>query len=294
MPVSGLQGLTGLQELNIDTPEASAEEIQGNAVDPRHGTRGETSRPYSWESQQTPGGKHGPYGPPAEGFLDESMDNCYYYLPAEPIGNNPTAETAPWTHAAPFPKNAPGDMSVSPDNVSRQRRISLAIHRLRTGGQRNVYADTQVAKQDEWQEIWEIDPGVSLLSEPDNRLKSGLAPGGRGGTDRTQSFAHQNSYGFDSFHMHRRYATGRIPGNFLWMQPGGRPMHKSLAGPSRPPIGPDSPFAGQSVGRAFDTQGAILDGPATEYTAPPEPYVAPAVEIAYPESPDWADSYGVF
>jgi hypothetical protein len=293
MALSGLQGLAGLQDLTIDTPEADAEEIQGNAADPRHGTRGETSRPYSWESQQTPGGSHGPYGPPAEGFLDEQSSE-YYFLPAEPIGNNPTAETAPWTHAAPQPKNVIGDMSVSPDNVSRQRRMSAMIHRLRTGGQRNVYLHTMEAKQDQWNEIWEVDPGVTMLSEPDNRLKSGLAPGGRGGTDRTQSFAHQNSFGFDSFHMHRRYASGSIPGNFLWMRAGGRPMHKNLAGPSRPPIGPDSPFAGQDVGQAFSTEGAILDGPATEYVAPPEPYVAPARENAYPDSPDWADSYGVF
>lgn len=293
MAIDGLTGLAGLQSIEIDTPEATPEEIQGNPADPRHGTRGETAKPYSWESQQTQAGSHGPYGPPAEGFLDEF--DQYFALPAEPVGNNPTAETAPWTHAAPFPKNVAGDMSVSPDNVARQRTISAMIHRLRTGGQRNIYLHTMDPVQDKWNEIWEVDPGVTMLSTPDSRLMSGLAPGGRGQTDRTQSFARQNAFGFGSWHMHRRYASGSLPGNYMWMRPGGRPMNKSLPGPARPAIGADSPFAGQDLGKAFSAKGAVLDGPATEYVAPPEPYVAPPVDTSFSdESPDWADSYGVF
>jgi hypothetical protein len=292
MAVSGLNGISGLQSLDVDTPEANPEEIQGNAADPRHGNRGEQSKPYSWESQQTPGGKHGPYGPPAEGFLDE--DGCYFTLPAGIIHDDPTAETAPWTHAAPFPKNAAGDMSVSPDNVSRQRRFSMWAHSRRTGGQRNVYIPTMLAQQDQWAEIWENEPGEVMLTDVNPQMKAGLAPGGRGSTDRTQSFARQNRFGFDGWHMHRRYATGSVPGNYMWMRGKGRPLHKSLAGPARPPIGPDSPFAGQDLGGAFsyDT-GAILQDTPTQYVAPPEPYVAPPVQYADESAPDWADSYGV-
>lgn len=292
MAMDGLTGLAGLQSLYVSTPEADAEEIQGNPADPRHGKAGEQAQPYSWESQQTPAGKHGPYGPPADDFLDENCD--YYFLPAGMVTDDPTAETAPWTHAAPFPKNVAGDLSVSPDNISRQRRFSMWAHSLKTGGKRNVTVPTMEPQQDRWQEIWENDPGETMLSDVSPQMKAGLAPAGRGSTDRTQSFARQNRFGFDGWHMHRRFATGSVPGNYMWMRPGGRPMNKSLAGPARPPIGPDSPFAGHDLGQAFSYDGAILQDTPTQYVAPPEPYVSPPVQYADESAPDWADSYGVF
>lgn len=291
MAMDGLTGLAGLQSLYVDTPEANPEEIQGNPADPRHGHAGEMARPYSWESQQTPAGDHGPYGPPDD-LLDESD---YYFLPAGMVTDDPTAETAPWTHAAPFPKNVVGDMSVSPDHVASQRRFSRWAHSLKTGGKRNVTIPTMEAQQDQWNEIWENDAGVTMLSDVSPQMKAGLAPAGRGSTDRTQSFARQNRYGFDGWHMHRRYAASPIPGNTMWMRPGGRPMNKTLAGPARPPIGHDSPFAGQDLGQAFSyDNGAILQDTPTQYTAPPEPYVGPPVQYADESAPSWADSYGVY
>jgi hypothetical protein len=290
--MDGLTGLSGLQSLYVATPEADPEEIQGNPADPRHGIRGEKALPYSWESQQTPAGGHGPYGPPDGGFLDETE---YYSLSAGMVTDDPTAETAPWTHAAPFPKNVIGDMSVSPDNIARQRRFSMWVHGLKTGGKRNVIIPTMEAVQDQWSEIWEVDPGNSDLTTAPRQLMAGAAPGGRGHTDRTQSFARQNGYGFDSAHKHRRYATGSLPGNYMWLKPGGRPMNKSLPGPARPAIGKDSPFEGQDLGSAFAyDNGAILQDTPTQYVAPPEPYVAPPTQYVDDSAPDWADSYGVY
>lgn len=55
-------------------------------------------------------------------------------------------------------------------------------------------------------------------------------------------------------------------------------MIKSLPGPARPPVGVNSPFYNQNIGQAYDIHGAILQDPATEYVAPPTPYVAPAIQ----------------
>jgi len=100
---------------------------------------------------------------------------------------------------------------------------------------------------------------------------------GWGTRDRTQSFARQNEFGFDSAHVHRRYAQSPIPGNYMWMRPGGRPMVKGLPGPARPPIGPDSPFAGDDLGQSFNINGAILQNVPSEYVPPAQPNLAAAV-----------------
>jgi hypothetical protein len=85
--------------------------------------------------------------------------------------------------------------------------------------------------------------------------------------------------------MHRRYAAGHLPGNYMWMRPQGRPLFKTLAGPARPAIGNESPFAGDDLGFAFsyDT-GAVLQSTPQEYVPPPSPNVntyAPVYDDPY-------------
>ena len=95
------------------------------------------------------------------------------------------------------------------------------------------------------------------------------------GTAISNTYAKRNQYGFDSAHMRRRYAMSSIPGNFMWMRPKGRPMHRNLPGPARPPIGIDSPFTGDDLGVTFgyDTGAILMDQP-QEYVPPPSPNVA--------------------
>jgi hypothetical protein len=128
------------------------------------------------------------------------------------------------------------------------------------------------ALNDQWDTVEQVNPGhTDLASLPRQSQSSGYVWGTR---DRTQSMARQNEFGFDSAHQHRRFAVGSIPGNFMWMKPGGRPMVKGLPGPARPPIGVDSPFAGQNVGQSFSIDGSILQNVPTEYQAPPQPRLA--------------------
>lgn len=273
--VSGLNALAGLQGFTNPTPEATPEEIHGGPVNPAHGLQGEVAQPYSWENEAMGIFPHGPYGPDA-GIITFTGVPA---LPAGVLNQDPTSDKTPYrTHAAPWPKG--NETSVGPDAIARQLEQSAQIHGVKTdAGKAFLYDPTMVAVQDQWTQIWDVDAGQSNLStDVPAQLKGATA--GWGTRSREQSFARQNEYGFDSHHFHRRFATGTIPGNYMWMRPGGRAMVKSLPGPARPPIGTYSPFAGQDLSKAFNTEGAILNDPATEYQAPPTPYVAP------PSQPD--------
>jgi len=86
----------------------------------------------------------------------------------------------------------------------------------------------------------------------------------------------------------RRFATGSIPGNYMWLKPGGRPLYKTMAGPARPAVGENSPFAGQDPTLAFGTLGGILTDLPAEYEAPPQPALAQAMpDVSVPEIGLW-------
>lgn len=278
----GLSALAGLQiQIDADS-QATPEQRSGGVADPRHSNVGEVAKPYPWESNSTQAGDHGPYGPENQ-LLD---DEFWFIQPAGHEYQDPYFDHTPSTRAAPFPKGinsgpVPGE---HPDAVAEQRRQSALIHAVKTNaGARSI--NTVNAFQDDWEEIWDVSPGSTDL-QPIGRqaMSSGF---GWGTTDRTQSFARQNAYGFDSAHKHRRYATGTIPGNYMWLQPGGRPLRKSLAGPARPAIGPDSPFEGQDLGAAFSANGAVLQNVPTEYTAPPTVNLAAQVTYDDPGNVEW-------
>jgi hypothetical protein len=287
--LSSLQGLTGFV---IEQPEASPEDRSGNPADPRHANVGEKAQPYSWESLQTPGAST---VPPETGLVDEDYEGTYEYwtLTASQVADLPAGDTEPWTHAGPWPSDPIGDGSVQPDQIVRQITTNHILRGQKVGpANRAMLRPWANPQQDRWDEIWQVDPNNSDVPEASNQMKASLAPGGRGSTDRTQSFAKQNSYGFDSRHMHRRYATGSIPGNNLWMRPASRPLVKSIPGPAKLPIGPTSQFAGQDPGLAFGIQGAILADLPTAYVAPPTPQVADS-PIGAGESYDYTDYYGM-
>lgn len=286
--IAGLNGIGKLMGLNKADPELTAAEVHGGPVDPAHSATGEIAEPYPWEAY---GGSWGhPQGPlgAENGLLGEPPEN--ETLRAGILRDDPTADRTPYrTHGGPFPKGRA--TSVGPDAVANQLQQNAALRGTNTGAELSrQYRPTMLAQNDDWTDFVEITPGSSeITTDIDPQLKSGAAPGGWGSHSREQSYARQNQYGFDSRHQHRRWATGRIPGNTMWMNPQGRPMTKTFAGPARPATGP-GPFQGQDIGDAFsyDT-GAILQDPATEYQPPVVPYVAPAVTADQSAAPgeDW-------
>lgn len=272
MALTGLTGLTGIavQQRDIAAePQLTPEERYGDTADPRHARRGQQAKPYPWESRLVQGGSlHGPLGPENQLLGDEQ----WFFEPAGDEWEDPTFDHTPSTRAAPWPKGIlsgpiPGE---TPDAVAEQRRQSFGIHGIQMGaGLKGMASQAVGITQDEWVGLNEVNPGHSeQVPIPKQMMSSGYGWGTR---DRVQSMARQNEYGFDSKHQLRRYATGSIPGNTMWMRPGGRPMVKNLAGPARPPIGLGSPFSGDDLGANFSIDGAYLQNVPTEYVPPPQP-----------------------
>lgn len=276
---SGLTALAGYSTTQRGEREATPEERNGGPVDPRHGNWGEQAAPYPWQSSLVgTGGSHGPYGPE-----NQLLDDWYWAMTPGGMDDDPGGEFVDQTpnletrsHGAPWPKGiASGPVpSEHPDRLSANRIQSAQLHGIRSNADASAIPSPQAygVQQDDWVELWNVTPGNSdLPSIPKGMMSSGFMFGSR---DRTQSMAAQNQYGFDSAHVHRRYATGAIPGNTMWMKPGGRPVAKSVAGVARPAIGPDSPFEGDNLGAAFDPYGAVLQNLPTEYVAPAQPALA--------------------
>lgn len=282
--LTGLTGLAGYQ-VQIDSgAQATPEQRSGGTADPRHAQVGESAPPYLWNSQLVQTGSHGPYGPENQMLGDPE----WIWQEAGDVADDPTFDRTPSTGAAPFPRGIlsgpiPGE---NPDAVAFQRAQSAAIHGVNMGASARMQRGYD-ALNDSWDGFYEQNPGNTLTEGPpsDQYRSAGFM---FGTTDRQQSFARQNEYGFDTAHMMRRYATGSIPGNNYWMRPGGRLLAKSLPGPARPPIGPDSPFAGQDLGQAFSISGAMLLNQPTEYVAPPQVnLVQPAVAADNYAAVEW-------
>lgn len=283
--VAPLQSLTGLVVRYDDQPQATPEQRMGNAVDERHGSWGEQGAPYPWQSSLGMGGTHGPYGPENQ-LLGDAND---VWFPGGMLTDPSDLDLTPSTRAAPFPKGvASGPVpGANPDDIAEQLRQSALIHGVKTNaGIRSLTSPQGEVQNDDWQELWEVNPGgTDQVDIPAQMKSSGFMWGTR---DRVQSFAAQNGFGFDSKHMHRRYATGSIPGNTMWLKPGGRPMVKHAAGTARPAIGDSSPFYGDDTGAAFGVQGAVLSTQPTVYVPPPEPYLASAQPFSDdPAPPEW-------
>jgi len=270
--MAGPQGLQPLVGYVLQQPEATPEEIHGSPANPAHASYGEAALPYSWQMNQYGSGPYGPIGP-----NDQVIGEQIPIFAGGVLTDDPTADRTPYTHAAPWPKDPIGDQSASPENISRQLIQNMHIHASNLGSSlKHIYKNSAVPQNDQWTEVWSVSPGTGTLQTPNVPQQIGMNVGGFGSRDRIQSHAVQNSYGYDSAHMHRRYATGAIPGNFNWMQPGSRPMVHTATGIRNFPIGPDTPFYGDDPSSVFGIDGAILQATPTEYMAPPEPLTVPA------------------
>jgi len=279
---SGVTGITPVQGVRYtQEPEAPPEVVHGGPADPAHGRFGEQAVPYSWQSQLTNyAGFSGPYGQ-ENGLLDEPSD--YYGDPAGRLGQNPYGDQTPYRgHAAPANVTLSGPLPSQYDAVNFQlvqgaenRSVDLGASRSRT---LTRFGDAQ---QDAWTEIWDVTQDHDLYGPAPAPVS--VASGGYGTNDRTSNILRkENRYGFDEGHHHRRYANGSIPGNYMWMRPGSRPLVKHFAGVSRPATGPDSPFTGDDIGATFGIQGAVLQVVPSEYQSPPSPQLAAPVNYDTP------------
>jgi len=284
----GIPGITGITGFVSQDPEATPEEMHGGPADPKHGQWGEAARPYSWESQLTGfTGSHGPYDAPY------TNGEFVTVLTAGNLSQDPQSDLNPspgqvgGSHAAPITRPLSGPLPSMADSINLQTVQSRDQHASNLGASRIMQSsqDGLSVQQDNWVENWTVDmAGTTLQTNVPAQVAGGFMFGTR---DRAQSLAQQNEYGFDAPHLHRRTAQGSIPGNYMWMKPGSRPLVKTVPKTARPAVGYDSPFYGDDPMQTFGIQGAVLMNTPTEYTAPPQPNVVssvpdtnPAAEIA--------------
>jgi len=276
---SGLSGLAPLQQVEIANPLATPEERYGGPVNPYHQNVGEQARPYPWQSSLDPSGSHGPYG-----IENQMLGDEYWFI--EP-GGDPSQDPAfdyempnvSKSHGAPHHVTLSGKIPSQYDAICEQIDQSAEMHGAGTNASTGMLTWDEPL-QDNWQEIWNVTPGHTDIPKAPGAIGNNAF--GFGVNDRPMNaYAKVNAYGFDSAHMHRRYAFNTIPGNYMWMKPGGRPMVKSLAGPARPAVGSDSPFYGDDLGISFGIDGAVLQSIPNEYVPPPQPYLAPSTNTQY-------------
>lgn len=268
--MAGLQPVTGLPRFRaVIQPEAPPESVHGGPSNPLHGHFGEQATPYPWEEFAGP---HGPYGPAEDELLSDLPESRTFA--AGTLDQDPYSDRTPYrTHAAPHITGVEFDRG--PEGNARVLRQSAEVHAVKTNAAAMGFASSNPL-QDHWNGFFNLVEGEDMVSPGSNQVA--FQANGFGANDRTSNPFHKsNPYGLNSSHRMRRYATGSIPGNYMWMRPGGRPMVKTLAGPARPAVG-EGPFYGQDIGRSFDTHGVALTDPATEYQAPPQPYVTPTTQ----------------
>lgn len=268
----GVIGLGGSQAYRlVMNPEAPPDVMHGGPVKQRHSDPGEQTHPYPWEEFAGP---HGPYGPAEIGLLSDSPESRTF--PAGTIEQDPTGDRTPYdTHGGPTIRGV--ETSPDPENNARVLIQSYEAHGVRTGAADKARASSNPL-EDQWDGFYSVVPGEDILPNVPGPV-SGQA-GGFGSNDHTNNtYAKRNQFGIHASHRLRRYARGSIPGNYLWMRPGGRPMVKTLPGPARPAVG-EGPFYGQDPTEAYGVEGAILLRPATEYVSPPTVYVTPGVQQA--------------
>lgn len=266
---TGLTGIAGYQVLIEEDSQATPELRSGGAADPRHG---QASPENQFGRGSRIGVPIGPIGPENQLLGDEE----WFWQPGGEDWQDPRFDHTPSKRSGPWPRGILSGPTPTPfpDSVADAREQSRIIHSIDTNADAKFSYDME-ALNDTWETIDQTNPGsTDLQALPKQAMSAGFGWGTR---DRTQSMAAQNGYGFDSAHQFRRWATGGIPGNNMWMRPGGRPMAKSLAGPARPPIGIDSPFTGDDLGAAFGIHGAILQNVPSEYVGPPQPTLSQSI-----------------
>jgi hypothetical protein len=268
--MAGPQPITGMQRFRaVIQPEAPPESVHGGPSNPLHGHFGEQSQPYPWEEFAGP---HGPYGPAENELLSDLPESQTFA--AGNITQDPSGDQTPYhSHAGPMIKGM--EMDRGPQGNARVLAQSAQAHAVRTrAALKGIQSSNPL--QDHWNGFWNTVEGETILPEVGGQVA--YQANGFGVNDRTSNPYHKtNPYGLNASHRMRRYAIGSIPGNYQWMKPGGRPMIKTLAGPSRPATG-EGPFSGQDPTQSYGIQGVVLQDPATEYSAPPQPYVTPTTQ----------------
>ena len=278
--VTGLSGITGLVPSVVASPAATAAEVQGGPANPAHGQYDWGATPlYAWQAGGATAAEGAAPLPASTGEVPGSLpasQDPYAYM-------NPLATGS---HGAPWPSFGVEDSVVnSRDQAAARQSANQDLHaaadvpmmrRMGTMLPANQQMDLEL-------EADYVSSGESMLEPVPGQLR------GIYGRDRIQGYALLNEHGFDAAHVTRPRRSGKIPGNYLWLDGAQRPMVAGHAGRQTWPVGQGSPFWGQTPGTG-SVSGAALQGLPPSYTPPPPPPTGPALAPAPAPSYGW--SYG--
>jgi hypothetical protein len=272
-----MPGITGVAPINgfiqWDDPSADPFTLQGSPVNPAHGNAlVNPDQPYpsemaQWGDPNTQADRDGDY-------IDGSGAGAGGDTPNAGTGQFGTYgyDATPNTHAGPWPKGLPPGLvgSVTPDAVALQREESAVLHADGLTGSYKPWLNTADPLQDNWQDYWNPNDNVPNMQEPVNGQVK-FVVGGSFSTDAVGNPDGHNENTMGNSHMHRRWSAGSVPGAYMWMKPGGRPLVGLVPGPARPPVG-TGPFEGQDIGSGYQAYPGVLQHPAGAYEPPPDPY----------------------
>lgn len=275
--IPGVNSITGFVVTN---PEAAPFEVHGYPVHPAHSQLGEQASPYPWEN--IPMGPYPGLMNPIDGMITEIGSGPDTGLQAGMLGQDPTGDQTPAYHAAPYSTEGPASPMADQVDIgqrhigsTRQLLESASIHASNLGASlKRLFLPQMLARQDNWTGFFNPETGDDIVPKIPGQVSA--AAYGFGVNDHVSNeYAKVNGYGFNTAHRHRRFATGSIPGNTMWMKPGGRPMVRSFTGIDHFPL--SGAFANDDPGATFGYQGAILQNIPSEYVSPPEPTLAPNI-----------------
>lgn len=266
-----MPGLSPLQALDgvISDPEGSPDVIFGGPAQPHTAVGEETV--YPW--QNIPGqASNGPYGTASQ-LLESEPGVMVAGQPNGLINNTPI------THAAPYPKGI---------GTGDNRNIVEAAR----AGDSNLHASSTNQVNPRLLQDQQVPNVTQMVINYQSRGQSGLASDvppqikAARGLDMVQGFQTPMEYGFADAHVQERFPMPGVPGNYLWMRPGARPLivQTPNAGSAELGTGQDSIFQGQVPADTFTVQGGVLQNPPNAYTESPEAYVAPVLS---PTASSW-------
>lgn len=204
--------------------------------------------------------------------------------PVMGAGSDPSLYASPTetgSHTAPWPSFSIEDFSPrDTEQAAVRAQLNQDLHAADTGQASAFTMRGDLAQPWQREDFGYLSDGESLLEPVPDQLRGNLMGSRYGGFEsRTQGYGPVNEHGFDSAHVHQPAAHADVAGNYLWLEPAGRPVLVRPTGYRDWPVGPESPFEGQvpGTGGLGDPTGAVVDTPPPTYTAPPQPAVSPAL-----------------
>lgn len=266
----------------IPNPGATAQEIHGMPANPAHGQ-------WTWEEPEW-------YPWQVVPRLDGHVPDVSYELIGEVpsttlAGHDPQSyadPTATLSHNAPWPKAVSPDAQWDSQVQAEQQLVNAEAHSIDSGDPASFTRwNPPTSRQLPWARMGYVTDGEGGMAQVPQQLQGLQNTGFRRGTGWFVDGEDANRFGLSSAHVSRYRAIGEIPWVPNSTQGAQRPLQIKPASRRSYPVGPGSPFEGQTPGY-FGIEGMYGDyvGLPSDYQASPDPVTGPQLAQQQTE-PSW-------